>query len=95
MLHPEVALRLGRIISRTSRKRNPNPTQNEIKRSTGLDRFAQSQSFFYDLIIPGHTHSPKVEKLPEGSLYFNTGDWIIHNSYVEIIDGNARLLHFE
>ncbi len=95
ILHPEIALKLGKLISRTSRRRNPNPTKNDIKRSTGLDRFAQSKSSSYDQIILSHTHSPKIEKLQNGSIYINTGDWIIHNSYVEIIDGEARLLYFK
>lgn len=94
ILHPEIALRFGRLISRTSRSRNPNPPKNEERRTTGLDNFAASQAANYDLIVLGHSHIPKITNIDK-TVYINTGDWVVNNSFVRMSDGNIELIDFK
>lgn len=42
-----------------------------------------------DIVVTGHTHIPTGEA--SGTGYFNSGDWLIHKTYVVIIGGRARL----
>lgn len=46
-----------------------------------------------DYFIFGHRHLPLQIELPDNSIYFNLGDWIQYNSYVEF-DGNAIALKY-
>lgn len=89
-LHPDIGLAIGNKMSRSSRERKDNPSILELKEK-GLESFAEKMSLKYDYIIMGHTHRPKEIKMQKG-IYFNAGDWIAHNSYVEIVDGIAHLL---
>jgi len=93
ILHPEIALKIGRLISRTSRARNPLPDNNETLRTNGLDRFAASLASSYDLIVMGHSHTPKQKNI-NNAIYINTGDWVINSSYVLMSDGKVELLHY-
>jgi len=92
LIHPEIALNIGGLLSRTSRARSV-PTKGQQNRSAGLEQFASTNAKQYDIIVMGHAHTP-VQKIFDDCQYFNTGDWITHNSYIEIIDGRAALLHF-
>lgn len=52
---------------------------------------AQRQGF--DGVICGHIHKPRMEALPNGMLYINSGDWIEHcTAVVEHWDGRLELL---
>jgi len=51
-----------------------------------------------DVFIMGHSHHPEfvIWGLPDKDdisikTYVNTGDWVSHQTYVEIIDGIVRL----
>jgi UDP-2,3-diacylglucosamine pyrophosphatase LpxH len=51
-----------------------------------------------DALIVGHTHLPEVliwiDENEKIKTYVNTGDWVQHATYVEIIDGVIRLKNF-
>jgi UDP-2,3-diacylglucosamine pyrophosphatase LpxH len=48
----------------------------------------------YKNVIVGHTHWP--EDVMVGEVRFvNVGDWKVHNSYVEIVDGEITLKYFK
>jgi len=51
-----------------------------------------------DVLIMGHTHTPEVliwiDEEEQIKTYVNTGDWVSHATYVEIIDGVVRLRNF-
>jgi len=51
-----------------------------------------------DVLIMGHTHVPEVliwiDEEENIKTYVNTGDWVSHATYVEIIDGVIRLRNF-
>jgi UDP-2,3-diacylglucosamine hydrolase len=92
LIHPEIALNIGGLLSRTSRARSV-PTNGQKNRSAGLEQFASKNAKRYDIIVMGHAHTP-AHKIFDGCQYFNTGDWITHYSYIELIDGRAELLYF-
>lgn len=52
-----------------------------------------------DVFIMGHNHIPEaiiwVDAEQKIKTYINCGDWIMHQTYVTIIDGVARLKKFE
>tara|TARA_Y100000361_G_scaffold48767_2_gene42316 strand:+ start:4725 stop:5387 length:663 start_codon:yes stop_codon:yes gene_type:complete len=51
-----------------------------------------------DVLIVGHTHVPEVliwiDEEEKIKTYVNTGDWVSHATYVEIVDGVVRLRNF-
>jgi|TARA_R110002110_G_scaffold42939_8_gene134134 UDP-2,3-diacylglucosamine pyrophosphatase LpxH len=51
-----------------------------------------------DALIVGHTHLPEVliwiDENEKIKTYVNTGDWVQHATYVEIVDGVIRLKNF-
>lgn len=94
MIHPDIALNIGKLLSRSSRKRKISP---ELKRSKekGLEKFAQLKlENDIDYVVMGHSHSP-VKKEFKSGIYINSGDWIIHNTYVEIETGTIELKKYD
>lgn len=90
LVHPELSLNIGKKLSRSSRDRQDSPEITKRK-NQGLVKFAQKKiNEGYHIVIMGHAHNPQKVKL-EGGCYLNSGDWIVHNSYLEIIEGNAEL----
>jgi len=90
LVHPELSLNIGKKLSRSSRDRQDSPEITK-KKNQGLVKFAQKKvDEGYQVVIMGHAHNPQKLEFSEGS-YLNSGDWIVHDSYVEIIDGNAEL----
>lgn len=51
-----------------------------------------------DVLIVGHTHIPEaviwIDENEKIKTYVNSGDWVSHSTYVEIIDGVVRLRNF-
>lgn len=46
-----------------------------------------------DLVLLGHTHLPMIREVEPDRWYVNSGDWVFHQSYVVLRDGEApRLL---
>ncbi len=91
LLHPELALRLGAKLSRSSRFRQV-PALLQRKKSEGLEHHAgyMIKRKGYDIVCMGHSHHPKLQRL-DGGIYANSGDWTTHRSYLEIIDGEVEL----
>lgn len=52
-----------------------------------------------DVFICGHSHTPEaiiwVDENQEIRTYVNSGDWVSHQTFVEIIDGVTRLKKYE
>ena len=94
LLHPEIALAIGNGLSRSSRKRREPPGL-RAKKSAGLINFADSiiKRQMADIVIMGHSHQPQIKQLQAG-IYANSGDWISHHSYIEIISGQVSLKYF-
>jgi UDP-2,3-diacylglucosamine hydrolase len=89
ILHPDFSLSIGKMMSRSSRKKRVS-NKLMINREKGLIAFAKKQFGKFDIVIMGHSHIPKLERFENG-IYANAGDWVKHNSYLEMIDGDLRL----
>lgn len=66
------------------------------ERSAALEAFAvdllESEPEL-DLVLLGHTHLPVLREVGSGRWYVNSGDWVFHQSYVILEEGEApRLL---
>ncbi|MBS3742540.1 MAG: UDP-2,3-diacylglucosamine diphosphatase [Candidatus Cloacimonetes bacterium] len=83
LIHPDLGLKFGRWMSRSSRGKQDTP--GKIKRlEKGLIKFAQKEiQQGYDYVVMGHIHDPKTMNL-NGGKYINLGDWIQHFSYLLI-----------
>jgi len=88
-LHPDIALSIGKKMSRSSRKQQTaDDTLN--KREKGLIQFAKKKLKETDLVILGHSHIPKIERYDNG-IYANAGDWINNDSYLTMKNGKIKL----
>jgi len=92
LLHPDLSLRIGRLLSRSSRDRVVPETLKAAKEK-GLADFAEKQLTKYDFVILGHSHNPKIVEFHNG-VYANSGDWIKNCSYLELIGGMLILKYF-
>jgi UDP-2,3-diacylglucosamine hydrolase len=46
----------------------------------------------YDIVVFGHTHAPTIVEMLGGSQwYVNTGDWVVHSTFIELSDGKLVL----
>jgi len=92
-LHPDLALNIGKNMSRSSRKQQPtDETLN--KRERGLIQFAKNKLNETDLVILGHSHIPKIENFKNG-IYANAGDWIDNSSYLTMTNGKIELHNYK
>ena len=52
-----------------------------------------------DVFVMGHTHNPEaliwIDADQQIKTYINSGDWVTHQTYVDINDGVARLRKYE
>lgn len=94
-LHPDLALEIGTLFSRSSRSRVENP---EIRRrkTRGLAHYAQSliSTGKAQIVVMGHSHNPELIEL-QGGYYANCGDWLGHHSYIEINAGIPSLHRYK
>jgi UDP-2,3-diacylglucosamine hydrolase len=92
LLHPDFSLSLGNLLSRSSRKRRDSSLLKH-KKEKGLLNFAMTNFDKYDIIIMGHSHSPMIKNI-NNKFYINSGDWLNHNSYIQIMDGTPELKYW-
>jgi len=45
-----------------------------------------------ELVLLGHTHLPMVREVAPGRWYVNSGDWVFHQSYVTLHEGEPPIL---
>jgi UDP-2,3-diacylglucosamine hydrolase len=84
LLHPDLAIKIARNFSKTSRKHSGNKHFGE---EDGMKKAAAKKiEEGYDIVIMGHRHEPTVIHINNG-LYINLGDWITHYTYCEMTDG--------
>jgi UDP-2,3-diacylglucosamine hydrolase len=93
-LPPSVGDRIGRIVSRTERKGEAwGPAQEA--RSCALAAWAEAALLAdpeLELVLLGHTHLPLLKEVRKGQWYVNTGDWLVHRSYVVLEHGRPPRL---
>ena len=92
LIHPNLALSIAHKWSEISRNKNKQKKEaNEILFDYCKEKQIQYPVNYY---IFGHTHTPVMKKIDNNSTYINTGDWISHNTYVELYQGKAQLKEF-
>lgn len=95
LLHPDVAIWLGHLWARTSRKANPTAPwrwgreylYEHVREMLGQ----QANPPHY--ILAGHRHTPCVSKLSPHTTYINIGDWLEYRTYA-VFDGDNVTLHY-
>ena len=85
LIHPDIAGRLARWSSHTSRQY----TSNRTYESSGMIEFAKRiiQKEGFDFVVMGHNHVPSIQTIDSG-VYVNLGDWIFENTYA-VFDGKT------
>ena len=98
LLPPSVGDRIARAVSRTGRKWDEWGPHQEA-RSRALAEWAEAHLLAepeLELVVLGHTHRPILREVRAGQWYVNTGDWVVHRSYVVLERGRPpRLLEWE
>ncbi len=94
LLHPDLALSLGSLLSRSSRGRKEEQNLKREKQE-GLIKHAQSliKRGKADYVVMGHSHHPMLKEL-DGGAYANCGDWISHHSFIEVICGKISINYY-
>lgn len=95
-IHPNVGLFLMKFFSKQSRERQDLEPYN--KDNERLYSFCEEQikKEEIDYFIFGHRHLPIKQTLSnQKSVYYNSGDWLFHYSYIEIEDGQVTYRFFE
>ena len=91
-LHPNFALTLAHVWSRSSRKsgEEANFINNEKEILFG---YCQEQQKLnpVDYYVFGHRHLPLELKVDDKAKYINTGDWLQHFTYAVLESGNLNL----
>jgi len=88
LLHPDWAMGIARLVSRTSRRMTlaDDPTtgaEANALRAFAHDALGRGEA---DVVMCGHAHAPAYEEIPTPAgtgLYINTGDWMRHRTYLE------------
>lgn len=95
LIHPDLALKIGSSLSRSSRDRK-DPPHLRLRKNAGLVSYASKiiKSGYADYVIMGHSHNPIITPIEHG-LYANSGDWISHHSYLEIDAGSISLEYYK
>jgi UDP-2,3-diacylglucosamine hydrolase len=98
LLPPAVGDRLARSVSRTGHHWDVY-TDGHLARSAALEawaveRLGREQDL--EMIVLGHTHVPLLERVGQQQWYANTGDWVMHRSYLQLTCGcDPVLVHWE
>jgi len=94
-LHPWIGIGLANFFSRKSRaktgKNDALFTSEEKESLLIFSRKYLQQNPDVNYFIFGHRHLPLEIKLSETTTFFNTGDWLNYDSYVELNDSGAEL----
>jgi UDP-2,3-diacylglucosamine hydrolase len=97
LLPPRVGDLMARGVSRTGRKWDEWGPHQEA-RSRALAEWAEARLLAepeLELVVLGHTHRPLLREVRAGQWYVNTGDWVVHRSYVVLERGRVpRLLEW-
>lgn|SRR5574344_1082688 len=93
-LHPWLSFKIARAVCRTSRRNGA--LEENIFMGEDREYIVQHirevlKNQTPDYFIYAHRHLPLVYPLTPQSLYLNTGDWLTHFSYIEIIGQHFEL----
>lgn len=97
-LHPDLGARLADRVSGTKRV----PASDPVADATAKGRLAFLTAWAsrqlerdagLDIVATGHAHSPVVLEVHPGRYYVNSGDWVVHRSYVTLGESGVPVLH--
>ena len=88
-VHPDIGMAMARSSSKSSR--NYTTARDYGDRDGMRDHARKLIEDGYDVVVMGHRHVPRVQKIGTGT-YVNLGDWITHNTYAVIAEGDVSLL---
>jgi len=87
-LHPDLGVALAKSSSKSSRNYT---TAKNFGSEDGMRVYAAGLlADGTDIVIMGHRHVPLLERIGDGT-YVNLGDWITHNTYAVLADGEISL----
>ena len=92
LLHPDIGVALGRLVSRMSRQHGTPTTwiPHLAYRDLALSLLKEG----YDGVVFGHIHYPDYQE-QDGKIYINLGDWVQHFTYGVLTEGRLALKRFE
>ncbi len=97
-LHPNFGIWLADKSSKTSRAKTGSSDEKFLgDENEWLVQYCKEKltTEHYDYFIFGHRHLPLEIKVGENSTYFNLGEWINYNTYLEVSEDNVELKTFE
>ncbi|MDE2762440.1 MAG: UDP-2,3-diacylglucosamine diphosphatase [Gemmatimonadota bacterium] len=95
-LHPDLGVRIADRVSGTRAHLTSGRWPGGDERTKFLSAWASQQldeDASLDIVALGHVHLPEVTEMAPGRFYVNSGDWVLHRSYVTIGDSGRPELH--
>ncbi len=98
-IHPDLALRLGRMVSGLSRQLINAETPGRLREAEAVRQYAlhRLRNDNIDVVLAGHCHIPADEFIKVNGRtkrYINVGDWLTHFTYAELARGYIALKSF-
>lgn len=97
-LHPDLGVKLAKAWSSRSRITNMGKNENRfLNEDEWLWQYCKDleSRFHHDFYIFGHRHLPLELPVGEKSTYFNLGEWVSQNTYLEFDAAGGKLMTFE
>ena len=98
-IHPDLALRLGGMVSGLSRQLVNAETPGRLREAEAVRQYALKtlRNDNVDIFFAGHSHIPVDERIEVNGRvkrYMNVGDWLTHFTYAELSRGQLALKRF-
>ncbi|MCH2225622.1 MAG: UDP-2,3-diacylglucosamine diphosphatase [Crocinitomicaceae bacterium] len=93
-LHPNFGIWLAQKSSKTSRAKTGKDDEVFLgNENEWLVQFCKEklETIYFDYFIFGHRHLPLKIEVGENSTYFNLGEWINYDTYLEVSDKSVEL----
>ncbi|MBK7427563.1 MAG: UDP-2,3-diacylglucosamine diphosphatase [Saprospiraceae bacterium] len=96
-LHPNLGIGIANFWSAKSRYANVEPDRFVSEENEWLVQFAKDtlKENHFDYFVFGHRHLPISFNLQGGSQYINLGDWLNHQSFGIMENGDLQLAFYE
>jgi UDP-2,3-diacylglucosamine hydrolase len=94
LLPPAWGDRVARGVSRTEHKWDEwgekQRSRCEALEAWATERLEEDPEL--ELVLLGHTHEPRIREVSEGQWYVNSGDWVLHRTFVTLEPGHPPRL---
>jgi UDP-2,3-diacylglucosamine hydrolase len=96
-IHPNLGIGIANFWSAKSRYANVEPDRFVSEENEWLVQFAKDtlKENHFDYFVFGHRHLPISFNLQGGSQYINLGDWLNHQSFGIMENGDLQLAFYE